>query len=206
MSTPKFFSSSTKSKFSIHPAFPLVWAVLLILGKSDGVLLVFIAAAVHEIAHIVAFAACGERIEKIRLLPFGISVSLCSVTDVSCVKEIVAALAGIVANTVFGFAALAVGKTENVLGSEFFAACNFALAAVNLFPVLPLDGGRALYFLLLTRHSPRRAHIVTVVVSFVFLVPLTVLAVLLVIKTGYNFSLLMICVYLFSYIALNKDF
>lgn len=70
MLTRKSISNSTKSRFSIHPAFPIIWGILLILGKSDGVLLVFVAALIHETAHIVAFLAYGERIEKIRLMPF----------------------------------------------------------------------------------------------------------------------------------------
>ena len=185
MLTRKSISNSTKSRFSIHPAFPIIWGILLILGKSDGVLLVFVAALIHETAHIVAFFAYGERIEKIRLMPFGVSVSLRSAADVTCRKEIFAALAGIAANLAVGGISFLLGKTENILGADFFAACNLALAFINLVPVL--------------------ARKVSIIVSFVFLVPLSVCAVVLVVKTGYNFSLLMICAYLFAYIALKRE-
>lgn len=205
MLTRKSISNSTKSRFSIHPAFPIIWGILLILGKSDGVLLVFVAALIHETAHIVAFLAYGERIEKIRLMPFGVSVSLRSAADVTCRKEIFAALAGIAANLAVGVISFLLRKTENILGADFFAACNFALAFINLVPVLPLDGGRALYFFLLKKSTPLAARRVSIIVSFVFLVPLSVCAVVLVVKTGYNFSLLMICAYLFAYIALKRE-
>ena len=65
-----------KNKFSVHPAFPLVWILLAMIGKGDGVLIVFISSLIHETAHIAAFLRYGERIKKLRLMPFGINVSL----------------------------------------------------------------------------------------------------------------------------------
>ena len=194
-----------KNKFSVHPAFPLVWILLAMIGKGDGVLLVFISSLIHETAHIAAFLRYGERIKKLRLMPFGINVSLVSATDVSCKKEIFASLSGIAANIAAGALALAFGSTEKIIGADFFAACNFALAAVNLVPVIPLDGGRALYFFLLSKVSPGKAQRICLTVSFVFLVPLAALAIWLIVETGYNFSLMLICAYLFSYIALKRE-
>ena len=205
MSIPKSTLRSTGNKFSIHPALPLVWGFLAFCGKGDGVLFVFAAAVIHEVAHIAVFLSYGERIKKLRLMPFGISVSLCSATDVSCGKEVFASLAGIIANIAAGIVSLLFGGVENLVGLDFFAACNFAFAAVNMIPVIPLDGGRALYFLLLKSTSPARAQQATTAVSLVFLVPLTAASFFLIIKTGYNFSLLLICIYLFSYIALKRE-
>ena len=77
-------------------------------------------------------------------MPFGINVSLVSATDVSCKKEIFASLSGIAANIAAGALALAFGSTEKIIGADFFAACNFALAAVPSF-LLTADG-RFIFF------------------------------------------------------------
>ena len=75
-------------------------------------------------------------------------------------------------------------------------AINAALALFNLLPVSGLDGGRILECVLLKRFSVEKSEIILCVTSLVVLIPLTVAGFLTLVKSRYNFSLLLLSVYL----------
>ena len=87
-----------------------------------------------------------------------------------------------------------------------FVLCNTLLAAVNLLPIEPLDGGRALYYALLRHREPPAAQKISRLISLLFLFPLAAVSVWLLLATGYNFSLLLIVVYLFVFLFVKKSF
>ena len=191
-------------KVKIHPAFILIWLLFLLTDKSAYVLYLFLAAAVHETAHICAFMTYGANIEKMEILPFGISVKLRSATFLSCKKEIVASLAGVGVNFLLaGLLSLLPGNLP-IDGIPFFILCNLALGIVNLVPIMPLDGGRCVYFILLSKLDPLKASKISLVISYLFLIPLFLLSLYIIVISKYNFSLLLIVIYLLLYLIVKK--
>ena len=192
-----------KTKFQISPFFLLVWAFMAFADKSEYVLYLFTAAMVHETAHIGAYLTYGARLEYIRVMPFGLSAKVASMTDISCLKEVFCSLAGIAANLTAAAICFLLQGTQ-IAGIAFFCRCNLWLALTNLIPILPLDGGRALYYLMLYKTNPLTAKRICLTVSVILLIPLFGAALWLLWKNHYNFSLLLIVLYLLFYLIVKK--
>jgi Zn-dependent protease len=116
-------------------------AVLLAVGFS---LAYFASVVVHELAHALAARALGVPTTEIRLFLFG-GVARIRGEPADAGGEALMAMAGPLASvTLAGLLVLAAGATRGIaadlLGLLF--AGNLVLAAFNLLPGFPLDGGR----------------------------------------------------------------
>jgi Zn-dependent protease/predicted transcriptional regulator len=107
----------------------------------------FASLVVHEIAHALVARACGVPVRRLTLFLFG------GITDVerdpaSPRSEAIAAAAAPLTNALIGAALLplgaAFGGTERPLGLllTWLGGANVGIAALNLLPAFPLDGGR----------------------------------------------------------------
>ncbi|MBC8016389.1 MAG: M50 family metallopeptidase [Sporomusaceae bacterium] len=127
------------------------WFIALILlfalaGMASKVLLVFSAVLWHELAHAGVSMFFGCKVREVELLPFGGVARVEGLGAICSSKEIMIAAAGPAASLVL--AALSyTGMLYAGLYSEvweFYFKTNMTLAAFNLLPGLPLDGGRIL--------------------------------------------------------------
>ena len=118
-----------------------------------------LALLLHEIGHLLTARGLGYRVRSLELWPFGAALSM----DLSTGSR--GALPVALAGPLCSVAAAAMSllllrllpRTEGVM--EPFFCMNLSLAAVNLLPAEPLDGGRALASLLsrpLGVHRARR--------------------------------------------------
>ena len=80
---------------------------------------------------------------------------------------------------------------------------NAVLAAFHLLPVEPLDGGQALYAALCRRLPVSTAERLTSAISFLTLLPLGILGFLVLLRSHYNFTLLLVSGYLMLMMLLN---
>ena len=112
--------------------------------------ILWISAALHEAGHMVAYRICGSGFESIHILPFGLCALPKDPQKVSPNSEIFCAAAGPTVNLLICavLLALPIGPSETVL---YLLYCNGALFTINILPILPLDGGRILYFALAQR-------------------------------------------------------
>ena len=112
-------------------------------------------------------------------------------------QEIVTSLAGVVVN--FGIAALMfllyiyTGRDERLLMPVY---ANLGLGIINILPIEPLDGGKALYFYLCHRTTEAAARRITERISLAFIIPLFFASFFILIKSGYNLTLLCVTIYL----------
>ncbi|HHW44226.1 MAG TPA: peptidase M50 [Desulfotomaculum sp.] len=112
-----------------------------VLGKG---LVAFAVVLLHEFAHAACARRLGVPVGEVELLPFGGVTRMGQELVLDPVKEIYVAAAGPVSNMVMVLAGLAMknyGLWHHELG-PFFLQCNLLIAAFNLLPALPLDGGR----------------------------------------------------------------
>lgn len=127
-----------------------------VLGKG---LIAFAVVLIHEMAHITVARWFGVNVSDVELLPFG-GVSRIGGEVVSDpAKEVYVAAAGPATNLLLfglGIALKNNGFWDNNLG-PFFLQCNLMVAAFNLLPALPLDGGRVYRAYLARRIGFRQA-------------------------------------------------
>lgn len=129
--------------------------------KFKWLLLLGMAAAIHEGGHLLALRTLGSRVREIRFRLSGMELRYRQ----DCLtygKEAAAALAGPGINILA--AILLIPFAIRTASSTLFLwiGCHAALAAFNLIPAAPLDGGRALRCLLCAlwpRSGPRVSEI-----------------------------------------------
>lgn len=138
-------------------------------GHLVWMVLVLAAITLHELAHGVVARAYGSPVEEIDLLPIGGVSKLGRLPD-DPGQQLQVAVAGPLASVGIGVAA---GVTALAAGSSLWppdifeaalvvrlAWVNVLLAAFNLLPAFPMDGGRALRALLAMRMDGDRATVV----------------------------------------------
>jgi len=148
------------------------------------------AALLHELAHVAAASACGYFPEKIRFCASGLSMTL-----PEHAKNTAIFAAGPAANIAAALLSLSC--------MPHFAAANIALAAMNLFPVPPLDGGELMMLLLGKRFSAPKAEKTGLFISVVSLTLFLTLGIYILLRSKGNFSLLAIGLWLFVMVYRN---
>ena len=128
---------------------PFLLAVFLtcLLRDARWMGLLWMAAALHEAGHWIALRLLGAGVSALRFRLSGLEMVYPG-RQLSYRAEACAALAGPGANLLCAGVLAAVGRTHPFPGLELFLGCHLALAAFNLLPALPLDGGRAMSALL----------------------------------------------------------
>ncbi|MDQ7093833.1 M50 family metallopeptidase [Desulfosporosinus sp. PR] len=130
----------------IHPTLLVVLAFYGVLGFAAQALLIFSLVLGHELAHLLTARVYGFKVVGLELFPFGGAAYCDDLFEGRKIEESMMALAGPAFNIALLFAAQIL-RWQGIWTSELadnFVRYNLWLAAFNLLPVLPLDGGRAL--------------------------------------------------------------
>lgn len=186
--------------FFIHISLPslLLIAGFILLSPTSATLALMGAVCVHEMGHLLAILLTGGKVDGIRITPFGLMIArrerICSAET-----DLLVLLAGPFANLIFGL--LFFGHP--LPGIAAFASDNLSFALMNLLPVRPLDGGRALEIALSFRHPAAAGRIVKFL-SLSTLLILWVTSVGLMLDGSGGFSLFAFCVWLFFAVFLKK--
>ena len=176
-------------------------AVILMFDKSGTALLIFLCCALHEAGHILLLSLCSAPPDAIILGVFGMRIERGEVC-LDYRREAVCALAGPAANFIVSLAVLPFARVyPNALK---FAALSAGIGVFNLLPVEPMDGAAALKSLLLLKYEEHTAERVVDIFAAVLLIPLAVCGIILLIKTGNNFTLLCVCIYISVYLIAKK--
>lgn len=178
--------------------FPAAIIALLTWDGSTLSVLCLLASFLHECGHFLAMMLAGDRPSRICFGVFGVRVERDRDSAVGYGKRAVVSVSGPLMNLLCGLVLFAlVGLTEGAL-------VHFVLAGFNLLPILSLDGGEAVYSLLCRRLPEQTAHGISLILSVLLLLPLAVLGFLLLFATGYNFSLLVLALYLITLLIFKE--
>ena len=143
----------------LNPFFLALLGLFFVAGIFARGLLAFACVLAHELAHAFAARRLGLPVKEVELLPFGGVARVGGQLVLHPAREFWVALAGPLGNLLLVFLALGAkryGLWHEELG-PFFVQCNLLLAAFNLLPALPLDGGRVYRAVLAGRLNLREA-------------------------------------------------
>ena len=131
---------------SVHPLFLLFGVWYFWRGELFLFLTFTLVAVIHELGHAFYAARIGCRLDTLRLLPCGAVVSG-DIEGISLADEIILALAGPAVNVACAvlFVALWWVYPDAYPYTDVAAYASAGMAAVNLLPAYPLDGGRIAY-------------------------------------------------------------
>ena len=177
----------------------------LILDKSGNMIWCLLATTVHEIGHIVCILSQKNELHEIKFCLMDIKILDKSNISRSYKDDIILMAAGPLANflfaLVFGFVNLFFHK-EHIL---IFVVENLFLGFFNLLPIDFLDGGKILFSILSLKFKEKKAESILNYVSVITLFPMSAIGFYILLKSKYNFSLLLIAVYLIVRIIFKSD-
>ncbi len=143
----------------LNNAFLVLLGLFFMAGVLGKGLIAFAVVFLHELAHVTAARRFGVHVSDVELLPFGGVSRMGGEIVFDPTREMYVAAAGPATNLLLlglGIALKNYGLWDDNLGS-FFLQCNLMVAAFNLLPALPLDGGRVFRAYLARRTGFREA-------------------------------------------------
>ena len=182
-------------RFEISFYFFALLAAFFILEPDNTTACGAIAAFLHECGHLVAMLIVpGSQVERVCIGACGVRISAQMRGQYK--RWIPVCTAGAAVNLILAALSL---LPALLCGNHFlsvFASANICLGAVNLLPVEPLDGGQLMRALLLRCASPEKADHVCFVISLLTIIPLVCAGLWLLMRTRFNFSLLILSLWL----------
>ena len=141
----------------------------------------------HEIGHLLAILVLKQKVDRIEFSLFDIKIK--SNYYVSFSKELIITLSGVAFNFILFLFFI---RTIRI-----FALANLFIGIFNLLPVSTLDGGQAINIILNKFISEEKSVIILNILTVIFAIPIFTLGIIVLFNTGYNFSFLLLGVYLF---------
>ncbi len=136
------FGHALTGRLAISLPFLCVTVLLPVITGRKWLLLFALAALLHELGHLLALYLLGCRAAQICLRLSGGEIRYSG--SLSYGKEALAALAGPMTNLLCALICALAARSCPSPGLYRFIGCHLTLAAFNLLPALPLDGGRVL--------------------------------------------------------------
>lgn len=192
--------------FTVSYLLICLMAISVLLGILDKFLFCFISVILHEIGHFLPMCKMGYIPQKVRISLFEINITDLSRCQRSDFENFIIIFFGPLSN----FICFILFYLLYLIGNKSvydFAFANLSVGLFNLLPVLSLDGGQLLYLILGKFFSENTAEKIVNVVTLIFIFPLFALGFVLLFNSKYNFSLLLVCIYMiFSLVCKNNRY
>ena len=147
---------------------------------------IMILCIIHELGHVVMGLIMGMKIEKIEIMPLGLSVSFkLNVDDynkkvkkgnILQLKKIAIAAAGPLTNLIMLLIVINTNIDLKIVSNEILAYANILIMLFNLLPIYPLDGGRILKALLYIFEGSIKSKIYISKISKAVIIMITMIA------------------------------
>lgn len=177
-----------KTDISIGYEVAAAISAVLILDSDYRVICCVFAAVLHELGHLLMMRCFHIRVHRVKIGIFDVLIKADSPSRFC--QELCVTLGGPAMNLLC--AAIFMPFHQNL----FYA--DLALGLFNLLPVMTLDGGRLLYLMLSRRFLPKTCSVILRLTTFVMLLPFFTAGLLMLFRSGYNYSLLAISLYLLA--------
>lgn len=164
----------------IHASLLIMMAFTALISHAATLAAVILSMAAHEAGHAVAAKLSGTKISEIEFMPFGAAARIDDMHNLPVLKAVAVCLSGPLASAIVCAASFMIPGAFGVI----MRRVNFALAAFNLIPALPLDGGRALSRILGCKLEANRSAWICITAGRVLAVIILIIAAIGCIATG----------------------
>ena len=145
----------------------IIFFVGAVMGYIKELAVLFVLVSIHETFHVITAKYYGISVTSIEFMPFGGVARMESISHVEPSTEVIIALAGPWANFMLTLCVLLLEYFGVVPFQKlkFFINANLMLGFFNLYPALPLDGGRILRAVLSTRMGTKAADTICITIG-----------------------------------------
>ncbi len=189
-----------ETKIRISFFFGLTVALLGIFDKTGTIFLCLLSGVFHEIGHLTTLILSHEKPKEIHVTPFGMRIERKDESLIGLHREILTYLAGPLVN--FFLCVLFFVVNKNYFSR--WISINLTIGLFNMLPCEPLDGAKILENLLKMKMTEQNAEKILLSVSVITVFPVAVLGFIILFRSRYNFSLLLISFYMIFFIANKK--
>lgn len=180
-------------QIEINFMFVAAVCIFLLLDKSGMSAIALLACFIHELSHIIIFAAVGYTPQKLSLELTGIKLTK-PATALSRGKELLVQFAGSGANLLIFF--LLINTIDKISIVSLFAVTHLVLGIFNLLPLKSFDGGKILSIILSYFLSMGTTEKICNAVDFIGIFAMLICCIFMIITSRGSFSLLSITVLL----------
>ena len=192
-----------KCRLEITFSFVLIICSMIILNDPINITWSILAVFIHELGHIIYMCILHTPPDHITFTAFSIDISDKFSHTRNNTKNIFLALAGPLAN----FIATIIFYTLSIIFNNTFylpAAINLLIGCFNLLPIISLDGYQIVHTILSTKFTPKTTCYITNCLSVIVLLPVLIFGFILEFRAKYNFSLLIVSLYLITALILSR--
>lgn len=180
-------------KLILSPATVFYWGLFLLLYH-DRTLIAFISAVVvHELTHLIIMWLFGGKTTTLIITPMGLTIERSGL--LSHQLEFLLSISAPICNLLL--AAIYAKYNLNLCAIE----ANLSFGLINLMPIYPLDGGKALLAILQAVTSSSKATRISQIISVIFLVLFWIFGIAIALVLNGGLSMLMLSIALFISIA-----
>lgn len=176
-------------KISVSVFFAAAIMFLFIFAPDGSSLTGLFCCLAHETGHLVLIGLSGEKVKSVSFGIYGMRIETSGSLKVSHGKEALISFAGPAVNLLLISAGFAFHSVRLV-------QINAALAALNLMPAGKTDGWHIAYNVLIMKYGEEKTKTALNVTGAVFLGIVYFFGAVVLIKSGYNFSLIAVAAYI----------
>ncbi len=193
-------------KLRLQLSFPLValMTAVIVFDTTMSVIVCFIAAIIHESGHLIALKHYHSFPKEIKLTLFDIAIIDSKKNIRNIAQELVVVLSGVAVNFLFAAVFYILFQLFKIEFLKTLYLSNLALGIFNILPVYSLDGGQAIFLILSSRFSIHFSSVFLDILSFIILVPVACMGFIILLRSKYNFTLLITAMYLMAIILLKN--
>lgn len=192
-------------KIKISKAWVFILPVIFSLHMQKVMLFIFLLLSLHESMHILCAYLLDYHIIEVCVYPFGLSARIKDFEYKNSIYEILITLSGLSVHIIMYFI-LHLMSMQNWISNSFMQylnMINMQIFCFNLIPIYPLDGGRMIRNLLELLFVYKKAKILSLLFSFLFLFHYLVVGLLhslsgILISIFFIFQLLLACYQFFD--------
>lgn len=138
-----------KRLFKIHPIMIPFLLFFYLSGEIALYAIVFGSLLFHELGHLLAAKLIGIKVNSCTILPYGGEISMQQFSKIEKKNQLFVIIAG----PFFTLLLLIIGSLVEFPQKDVMLFTQMAILCLNLLPIYPLDGGRALYVFIPNKYT-----------------------------------------------------